>query len=100
MLKCPNLVSMLCSENPCDQLPAPENGAMSCDTWLLGLQCQMQCSDNYDIPLGTVGSDGSPFTGLFTCSEFKGEYGPSNTVPGCTRTAFLYLSKNIFNGKN
>nr|XP_022308447.1 sushi, von Willebrand factor type A, EGF and pentraxin domain-containing protein 1-like isoform X3 [Crassostrea virginica] len=74
-----------CLKNPCDQLPAPENGAMVCEKWFFGLKCQMQCSDNFDIPLGTVGSDGGPFTGQFTCSESKGEYGPSNTVPGCTQ---------------
>lgn len=73
------------AENPCDALPAPYNGAMVCDTWQYGLQCQMQCSRQYDIPFGTVGSNGAPFTGLFTCSEVKGTYGPSNTVPGCTR---------------
>ncbi|XP_061173454.1 sushi, von Willebrand factor type A, EGF and pentraxin domain-containing protein 1-like [Saccostrea echinata] len=73
-----------CQKNPCDILPPPENGAMVCDTWLFGMQCQMQCSDKYDIPYGTVGSNGAPFTGLFTCSESKGEYTPSNNVPGCT----------------
>ncbi|XP_056020426.1 LOW QUALITY PROTEIN: sushi, von Willebrand factor type A, EGF and pentraxin domain-containing protein 1-like [Ostrea edulis] len=73
-----------CSKNPCDKLPAPENGAMACDTWLFGIQCKMQCSSQYDIPFGTVSSNGAPFTGLFTCSESKGEYSPSNTVPGCT----------------
>lgn len=75
----------LLAENPCDILPAPENGAMSCATWLFGMQCQMQCSSQFDIPYGTVGSNGAPFTGLFTCSESLGEYTPSNTVPGCTR---------------
>ncbi|XP_048736999.2 sushi, von Willebrand factor type A, EGF and pentraxin domain-containing protein 1-like isoform X2 [Ostrea edulis] len=74
-----------CSKNPCDKLPAPENGAMVCDTWIFGLQCQMQCSSQYDIPFGTVSSNGAPFTGLFTCSESKGVYTPSNTVPGCTQ---------------
>uniref|UniRef100_K1QIC0 Sushi, von Willebrand factor type A, EGF and pentraxin domain-containing protein 1 n=1 Tax=Magallana gigas TaxID=29159 RepID=K1QIC0_MAGGI len=74
-----------CLKNPCDTLPAPENGAMSCATWLFGMQCQMQCSKQYDIPFGTVGSNGVPFTGLFTCSESSGEYTPSNTVPGCTQ---------------
>ncbi|XP_061173457.1 sushi, von Willebrand factor type A, EGF and pentraxin domain-containing protein 1-like [Saccostrea echinata] len=73
-----------CSKNPCDKLPAPENGAMVCDTWMFGMQCQMQCSGQYDIPYGTVSSNGAPFTGVFTCSESKGEYTPSNTVPGCT----------------
>lgn len=75
----------LLAENPCDILPAPENGAMSCATWLFGMQCQMQCSSQYDIPYGTVGSNEAPFTRLFTCSESLGEYTPSNTVPGCTR---------------
>nr|XP_034325188.1 sushi, von Willebrand factor type A, EGF and pentraxin domain-containing protein 1-like [Crassostrea gigas] len=74
-----------CSKNPCDTLLAPENGAMSCATWMFGMQCQMQCSGQYDIPYGTVGSNGAPFTGQFTCSESLGEYTPSNTVPGCTQ---------------
>ncbi|XP_056020419.1 serine-rich adhesin for platelets-like isoform X3 [Ostrea edulis] len=78
-------VEPFCQKNPCDKLPPPENGAIICDTWLFGMQCQMQCSDKYDIPYGAVGSNGVPFTGRFTCSESKGEYTPSNTVPGCTQ---------------
>ena len=86
------MILQLIVENPCDQLPAPENGAMACDKWMFGMQCQMQCSDKYDIPFGIVGSSGVPFTGLFTCSETTGKYSPSNTVPGCTgNNIFLRL---------
>lgn len=90
LLKTFNVVLTL-AENPCDTLPAPENGAISCATWLFGMQCQMQCSGQYDIPYGIVGSNGAPFTGLFTCSESLGVYTPSNTVPGCTRMQYLYI---------
>lgn len=64
---------------PCKNLPAPINGAMSCDIWMYGRQCQMQCSKKYDIP-----AVGSGFTGIFTCSEKEGVFKPLNTVPNCT----------------
>lgn len=65
--------------NPCKDLPAPVNGAMSCDTWMFGRQCQMQCSDKFDIP-----AVGDGFSGIFTCSEREGIFKPLNTVPNCT----------------
>ncbi|XP_062570057.1 uncharacterized protein LOC134232121 [Saccostrea cucullata] len=73
-------VEPYCKRIPCRDLPAPINGAMSCDTWMFGRQCQMQCSDKYDIP--ALGS--STFNGVFTCSEKQGVFMPSNTVPNCT----------------
>nr|XP_022328842.1 sushi, von Willebrand factor type A, EGF and pentraxin domain-containing protein 1-like isoform X2 [Crassostrea virginica] len=73
-----------CQKNPCDPLPAPVNGAVVCDTWLFGRQCQMQCSGNYDIPLGVTGSNGASFTGAYTCSDLRGTYMPSNLVQNCT----------------
>lgn len=71
-------------ENPCDPLLAPLNGAIVCDTWLYGRHCQMQCSDKYDIPYGTAGTNGASFTGAFTCTDLRGTYMPSNFVPNCT----------------
>nr|XP_022289245.1 sushi, von Willebrand factor type A, EGF and pentraxin domain-containing protein 1-like isoform X2 [Crassostrea virginica] len=68
-----------CKRIPCKDLPAPINGAMSCDTWMFGRQCQMQCSDKFDIP-----AVGSSFNGVFTCSEKEGVFKPLNTVPNCT----------------
>nr|XP_022288701.1 sushi, von Willebrand factor type A, EGF and pentraxin domain-containing protein 1-like isoform X2 [Crassostrea virginica] len=68
-----------CKLNPCKDLPAPVNGAMSCDTWMFGRQCQMQCSDKFDIP-----AVGDGFSGIFTCSEREGIFKPLNTVPNCT----------------
>jgi hypothetical protein len=71
-------------ENPCDPLPPPLNGAIVCDTWLYGRHCQMQCSDKYDIPRGTAGTNGGAFTGAFTCTDLVGKYMPSEVVPNCT----------------
>ncbi|XP_056008481.1 uncharacterized protein LOC125664654 [Ostrea edulis] len=69
-----------CKRIPCRDLPAPINGAMSCDTWMFGRQCQMQCSDKFDIPaLGPTA-----FNGVFTCSEKEGTFKPVSTVPNCT----------------
>ncbi|XP_048737006.2 sushi, von Willebrand factor type A, EGF and pentraxin domain-containing protein 1-like isoform X2 [Ostrea edulis] len=73
-----------CQKNPCDPLLAPLNGAIVCDTWLYGRHCQMQCSDKYDIPYGTAGTNGASFTGAFTCTDLRGTYMPSNFVPNCT----------------
>ncbi|XP_062616948.1 sushi, von Willebrand factor type A, EGF and pentraxin domain-containing protein 1-like isoform X2 [Saccostrea cucullata] len=73
-----------CKKNPCEPLPAPANGAMACDEWLYGVFCQMQCMEGYDIPNGAVGSNNKVFTGQYVCSETKGTYIPSNTVPNCT----------------
>ncbi|XP_062600629.1 sushi, von Willebrand factor type A, EGF and pentraxin domain-containing protein 1-like, partial [Saccostrea cucullata] len=73
-----------CKKNPCEPLPAPANGAMACDEWLYGVFCQMQCMEGYDIPNGAVGSNNKVFTGRYVCSETKGIYIPSNTVPNCT----------------
>lgn len=70
-----------CKRIPCKDLPAPINGAISCDTWMFGRQCQMQCSKKYDIP-----AVGSGFTGIFTCSEKEGVFKPINTVPNCTES--------------
>lgn len=70
-----------CKRIPCKDLPAPINGAISCDTWMFGRQCQMQCSRKYDIP-----AVGSGFTGIFTCSEKEGVFKPLNTVPNCTES--------------
>lgn len=70
-----------CKRIPCKDLPAPINGAISCDTWMFGRQCQMQCSKKYDIP-----AVGSGFTGIFTCSEKEGVFKPLNTVPNCTES--------------
>lgn len=70
-----------CKRIPCKDLPAPINGAISCDTWMFGRQCQMQCSKKYDIP-----AVGSGFTGIFTCSEKEGVFKPLNTAPNCTES--------------
>ena len=67
---------------PCKDLPAPINGAISCDKWMYGRQCQMQCSDKFDIP-----AVGTGFSGVFTCSEKEGVFKPLNTVPNCTGIA-------------
>lgn len=72
-------IEPFCKLNPCKNLPAPINGAISCDRWMFGRQCQMQCSDKYDIP-----AVGSGFTGIFTCSDKEGIFKPLNTVPNCT----------------
>lgn len=72
-------IEPFCKLNPCKNLPAPINGAMSCDRWMFGRQCQMQCSDKYDIP-----AVGSGFSGIFTCSDREGIFKPLNTVPNCT----------------
>lgn len=72
------------SENPCNPLPSPLNGAMVCDTWLYGRFCQMQCTDKFDIPYGVAGTNGGSFTGAYTCSDLQGTFTPSNVVANCT----------------
>lgn len=69
----------ICKRNPCKPLSSPSNGAISCDKWLFGTQCQMHCQDNYDIP-----AVGTGFNGILTCSFTTGLYGPINTAPNCT----------------
>lgn len=75
---------MFLSENLCEQLLPPTNGAISCAEWLYGQICTMQCQGSFDIPYGTKNSDGSNFDGKFVCSSKTGKYSPSDTVPNCT----------------
>lgn len=71
----------------CKPLSSPSNGAISCDKWLFGTQCQMHCQDNYDIPAVDTG-----FNGIFTCSDMTGVFLPINTAPNCTgKIVTVYL---------
>ncbi|XP_053381241.1 uncharacterized protein LOC128546131 isoform X1 [Mercenaria mercenaria] len=36
-------------QNTCQELRAPDNGALACDTWLNGRYCQMLCEDGYVV---------------------------------------------------
>ncbi|XP_070554729.1 uncharacterized protein [Ptychodera flava] len=39
---------------PCDPLPPPSDGALTCDGWLVGGRfCNILCSDTHDIPRGS-----------------------------------------------
>ncbi|XP_071136605.1 sushi, von Willebrand factor type A, EGF and pentraxin domain-containing protein 1-like [Mytilus edulis] len=77
-----NLGKPYCKQNKCPVLQPPKNGALTCDKWMYGTQCAMQCNGRYDIPLGVGGI--ATFTGLFTCSTVAGKWSPLLTVPGCT----------------
>ena len=84
-------IIFLSTANPCEPLDPPLNGAISCSRWTFGQQCQMQCNADYDIPLGSVNSNGNSFSGLFSCSESTGEYTPDNNPPDCTSTVTIFL---------
>ncbi|XP_033740050.1 uncharacterized protein LOC117327254 [Pecten maximus] len=73
-----------CKQNKCPDLVPPLHGALTCDTWIFGVQCMMHCNENYDIPAGTGAGALARFTGQFTCSTSSGKWGPVETVPGCT----------------
>ncbi|XP_046377612.2 uncharacterized protein LOC124149848 isoform X2 [Haliotis rufescens] len=66
-----------CRVHNCTELPAPNNGAMVCDTWSKGAVCQMQCQEGYDIP------DSATFTPQYICGMDKGVWIP-DTVSNCS----------------
>jgi len=35
------------ADSPCEDLPAPKNGAKACETWLAGLMCTVHCNEGY-----------------------------------------------------
>ncbi|OWF48143.1 Sushi, von Willebrand factor type A, EGF and pentraxin domain-containing protein 1 [Mizuhopecten yessoensis] len=79
-------------KNNCPDLFPPQNGALTCDTWMFGRQCMMHCNANYDIPAGAGGASVGRFTGQFTCSTSSGKWSPIETVPGCTVLRNPYFS--------
>ncbi|XP_046581283.1 uncharacterized protein LOC124288796 [Haliotis rubra] len=76
----PNLEKSYCKVHKCKPLPAPNNGAMVCDSWTGGSQCQLQCNDDYDIP------DSVSLQKLFLCGIDTGKW-PTDIVPNCTYRA-------------
>ncbi|XP_046377661.2 uncharacterized protein LOC124149874 [Haliotis rufescens] len=72
----PSSNNSYCKVHSCPDLPAPNNGAMACDTWTRGSQCQLQCNDEYDIP------DSVSLQKLYLCTLDTGIWSNS-IVPNC-----------------
>ncbi|KAJ8304919.1 hypothetical protein KUTeg_018502 [Tegillarca granosa] len=74
-------------------LSPPKNGALSCDMWMFGKQCMMQCNDQFDLPLvGAHGLIGSCPQGTYLnttskeCKECnKGTFKSDINAESCTR---------------
>jgi len=58
----------------CPSLSAPRYGALSCDIWVGGRYCQMQCQGGYDVPRF--------FPGLSVCSD-DGDWFPKDNIKDC-----------------
>ncbi|XP_068706774.1 uncharacterized protein [Montipora foliosa] len=71
------------ADSPCEDLPAPKNGAKACETWLAGLICTVHCNKGY-------GFANTPET-VYSCSP-NGEWFNAK-VPGSTVPAFPDCSK-------
>lgn len=71
------------ADSPCEDFPAPKNGAKACETWLAGLICTVHCNKGY-------GFANTPET-VYICSP-NGEWFNAK-VPGSTVPAFPDCSK-------
>ncbi|KAL3870949.1 hypothetical protein ACJMK2_038974 [Sinanodonta woodiana] len=64
-----------CEDIKCSALPAPVNGAMTCDSINARPFCSMSCNTDFDIPYR--------FDGRYFCLD-SGRWDPNNAVPNCT----------------
>ncbi|XP_067686588.1 uncharacterized protein [Haliotis asinina] len=80
-----------CDVPTCPPLPAPRNGALVCEEWSGGSLCQIQCQEEYDIPI-----NGAKQT-IFHCSR-NGVWNLQN-VPYCAYREFgdrLRMQENFY----
>ncbi|KAL3870925.1 hypothetical protein ACJMK2_038953 [Sinanodonta woodiana] len=70
-----NEMQPYCEDIKCPTLPAPVNGAMTCDSINARPFCSMSCNTNFDIPYR--------FDGRYFCLD-SGRWDPNNVVPNCT----------------
>ncbi|XP_048245093.1 uncharacterized protein LOC124148984 [Haliotis rufescens] len=66
-----------CQKRSCPALVPPENGALSCDKWVSGNMCQMQCQDGYLIPRS------APPNGMYACGGKSGTWKPNPYIMPC-----------------